>query len=63
VSGPGGKRIPVVGAGSASYGGDPERRSRYNVYEIEGGRIGAITYAHDAASDRFAEVARVQLRA
>jgi 3',5'-cyclic AMP phosphodiesterase CpdA len=63
LAGPDGAAIPVVGAGSASYGGASNRRSRYNVYEIEGGRIAAITYAHDAASDRFAEVARVQLRA
>src|SRR5690348_6878431 len=29
LAGPGGKRIPVIGAGSASYTGGPERRSRY----------------------------------
>jgi 3',5'-cyclic AMP phosphodiesterase CpdA len=63
LAGPGGRAIPVVGAGSASYGGASNRRSRYNVYEIEGARIDAITYAHDAASDRFGEVGRVQLRA
>jgi 3',5'-cyclic AMP phosphodiesterase CpdA len=63
LTGPDGAAIPVVGAGSASYGGASNRRSRYNVYEIEDRRIAAITYAHDQASDRFAEVARVQLRA
>jgi 3',5'-cyclic AMP phosphodiesterase CpdA len=61
LTGPGGVPIPVVGAGSASYGGESNRRSRYNMYEIEGRRIAAVTYAHDQASDRFAEVARVSL--
>jgi 3',5'-cyclic AMP phosphodiesterase CpdA len=61
IAGPGGRAIPVVGAGSASYAGDPERRSRYNVYEIEGPRITALTYAHDEASDAFREVRRESL--
>ena len=46
---PGGKPIPVVGGGSASYTGGPERRSRYNLYEIEGRRITWVTRAHDEA--------------
>jgi 3',5'-cyclic AMP phosphodiesterase CpdA len=58
LPGPGGKRIPVVGAGSASYGGEADRRSRYNVYEIDGGAITSVTYAHDEPSDRFREVRR-----
>jgi len=61
VPGPGGRAIPVVGAGSASYGGAPERRARYNVYEIEAGRITAVTYAHDEPSDQFREVRREPL--
>jgi 3',5'-cyclic AMP phosphodiesterase CpdA len=61
VPGPGGRAIPVVGAGSASYGGAPERRARYNVYEIEAGRITAVTYAHDESSDQFREVRREPL--
>ena len=32
LEGPGGAKIPVVGAGSASYAGAPDRRSRYNIY-------------------------------
>jgi 3',5'-cyclic AMP phosphodiesterase CpdA len=62
LAGPGGAGIPVVGAGSASYGGRVNRRSRYNVYELDGGRITAVTYAHDPASDRFQEAVRVSLR-
>ena len=61
LEGPDGARIPVVGAGSASYAGSAERRSRYNVYEISGRQITAITYAHDEASDRFGEVKREAL--
>jgi 3',5'-cyclic AMP phosphodiesterase CpdA len=63
LPGPGGVGIPVVGAGSASYAGTPERRSRYNVYEIEGARgaITALTYAHDEAADAFREVRRERL--
>jgi 3',5'-cyclic AMP phosphodiesterase CpdA len=56
LEGPGGAKIPVVGAGSASYAGGPERRSRYNVYEIEGRSITAVTRAHDEATDAFKEV-------
>jgi 3',5'-cyclic AMP phosphodiesterase CpdA len=53
-----GSRIPVVGAGSASYAGGPAKRARYNVYEIDGAAITALTYAHDAASGRFVEARR-----
>jgi 3',5'-cyclic AMP phosphodiesterase CpdA len=63
LTGPDGALIPVVGAGSASYDGASNHRSRYNVYEIDGRRIAAITYSHDRATDRFAEVARTPLRA
>ena len=61
LTGPGGKRIPVIGGGSASYAGGPERRSRYNLFEIEAGRITWITRAHDEASDAFREVRRERL--
>jgi 3',5'-cyclic AMP phosphodiesterase CpdA len=61
--GPGGGAIPVIGAGSASYAGGPEKRARYNVYEFEGTRITRVTRAHDEASDQFRESARVVLRA
>jgi 3',5'-cyclic AMP phosphodiesterase CpdA len=58
MAGPGGTMIPVVGAGSASYAGGPDRRARYNVYEIDGRSIGCVTRAHDEASDAFREVKR-----
>jgi 3',5'-cyclic AMP phosphodiesterase CpdA len=61
LAGPGGKPIPVIGGGSASYTGAPERRSRYNLFEIESGRITWITRAHDEASDAFREVRRERL--
>jgi hypothetical protein len=62
IAGPSGRTIPVVGAGSASYAGGPEKRSRYNVYEIGGGhQITAVTYAHDEPSDTFKEVRRLSL--
>jgi len=61
VAGPGGKPIPVIGGGSASYAGRPERRSRYNLFEMEAGRITWITRAHDEASDAFREVRRERL--
>jgi len=56
IAGPADTSIPVVGAGSASYAGGADRRSRYNVYEIEPGRITATTYAHDQASGAFRDV-------
>ena len=40
LEGPNGSKIPVVGAGSASYGA----AARYNVYEIEGRAITRVTY-------------------
>jgi 3',5'-cyclic AMP phosphodiesterase CpdA len=61
LQGPGGKPIPVVGGGSASYAGRPERRSRYNIYEIAAGEITWITRAHDEATDSFREVRRERL--
>jgi 3',5'-cyclic AMP phosphodiesterase CpdA len=61
LAGPGGARIPVVGAGSASYTGGADRRSRYNVYEIEGRRLTLCTFAHDEATDAYREVRRERL--
>lgn len=55
VDGPGRAKIPVVGAGSASYAGSPDRRSRYNLYEIDGGSITSSTFVHDQATGRFRE--------
>jgi 3',5'-cyclic AMP phosphodiesterase CpdA len=62
LPGPGGKAIPIIGAGSASYAGGPESRSRYNVYEIEGRVITAVTYVHDEAADRFSETRRQKIQ-
>jgi 3',5'-cyclic AMP phosphodiesterase CpdA len=46
--------IPVIGVGSATYQDPrPERRARYNVYRIEGGRFTVETRVHDAATGRF----------
>jgi 3',5'-cyclic AMP phosphodiesterase CpdA len=61
LDGPGGARIPVVGAGSASYAGAPDRRSRYNVYEIDGRAITCIIRAHDEATGAFREYRREAL--
>lgn len=61
LEGANGKRIPVFGAGSASYAGAADRRARYNVYEIRGRTITAVTLAHDEPSDRFREVRRETL--
>jgi 3',5'-cyclic AMP phosphodiesterase CpdA len=61
LPGPGGASIPVVGAGSASYNGGPDRRARYNIYEIAAGHITRVTRAHDEAQDSFREVAREEL--
>ena len=58
LAGPGGRRIPVVGAGSASYAGAADRCSRYNVYQIDGPRVDVLTYAHDSASGGFREFRR-----
>jgi 3',5'-cyclic AMP phosphodiesterase CpdA len=62
LDGPSGRAIAIVGAGSASYAGGPETRSRYNIYEIgDGGAITLVTRAHDEARDRFEEVRRDRL--
>jgi 3',5'-cyclic AMP phosphodiesterase CpdA len=58
LAGPDGRRIPVVGGGSASYVGPVERCSRYNIYEIDGPRFDLITYAHDSATGAFREFRR-----
>jgi 3',5'-cyclic AMP phosphodiesterase CpdA len=59
IEGPGGAKIPVVGAGSASYDGKPAHRARYNVYEIDGRGITVITYAHEGSGYREAHRARL----
>jgi 3',5'-cyclic AMP phosphodiesterase CpdA len=61
LTGPGGRPIPIIGGGSASYTGGPERRSRYNLFEIAGRRVTWVTRAHDEASDTFREVRRETL--
>jgi 3',5'-cyclic AMP phosphodiesterase CpdA len=61
LAGPGGRAIPVIGGGSASYTGGAARRARYNLFEIEGGRITWVTRAHDEATDAFREVRRERL--
>jgi 3',5'-cyclic AMP phosphodiesterase CpdA len=61
LPGPGGRRIPIIGAGSASYRGRPERRARFSLYEIDGKRITWISRAHDESADAFKEVRREKL--
>ncbi len=61
LRGPGGKPIPVVGGGSASYAGGPERRSRYNLFEIDGDAIIWTTRVHDPATAFFRETRRERL--
>jgi 3',5'-cyclic AMP phosphodiesterase CpdA len=61
LRGPGGRAIPVIGAGSASYTGSAERRARYSIYEIDGRNITWVSRAHDEATDAFKEVRREQL--
>jgi 3',5'-cyclic AMP phosphodiesterase CpdA len=61
LPGPDGTRIPVVGAGSASYDGPRHSRSRYNIYEITDTSITVITYVHDPASNTFSEFGRKTL--
>lgn len=61
LPGPGGREIPIVGAGSASYTGGAEKRSRYNIYEIDGGAITLVTRAHDETADAFREVRRERI--
>jgi 3',5'-cyclic AMP phosphodiesterase CpdA len=58
---PDGRPIPVVGVGSASYQGSLDRRSRYNMVEIDGKSIIVVTYAHDPSSNRYVEFARRSL--
>ena len=40
--------IPVVGAGSASYAGGPDRGARYNVYELDEKPFRLTTFAYHA---------------
>jgi 3',5'-cyclic AMP phosphodiesterase CpdA len=61
LPGPNGRPIPIIGGGSASYAGGPERRARWNVFEIEGRAITWVTRAHDVAADAFREVRREKL--
>jgi hypothetical protein len=51
----------VIGGGSASYTGGPDRRARYNVYEIDGGGITMVGRAHDEAADAFREIRRERI--
>jgi len=48
--------IPVIGVGSGTYDDErADRRARYNVYVIEGGRlVGVETRVHDRGAGRFA---------
>jgi 3',5'-cyclic AMP phosphodiesterase CpdA len=62
LPGPDGRKIPVVGAGSASYAGGPERRARYSIYEFgEGGAITWVSRVHDEATSFFREARREAL--
>ena len=61
VPGPAGKSIPTIGAGSASYAGDAERRARYNIYEFDARAITMVTRAHDEATDSFRQVRRERI--
>jgi 3',5'-cyclic AMP phosphodiesterase CpdA len=61
LTGPGGRPIPVIGAGSASYAGGPDRRARYSLYEIEAGAIVWTSRVHDEATDTFRERRRERL--
>lgn len=61
LPGPDGKAIPIIGGGSASYAGSPERRARYNLFEIDGGVITWTTRVHDEATTFFREVRRERL--
>jgi 3',5'-cyclic AMP phosphodiesterase CpdA len=62
LAGPGGVPIPVIGLGSASYDGPPDRRSRFNIYEIEMHHITCITYVHDKASNRYQQARSFAVR-
>ena len=61
LPGPGGTKIPIIGAGSASYTGGPDKRARYNVYEFDAATITCVTRVHDEATDRFREASRETL--
>jgi 3',5'-cyclic AMP phosphodiesterase CpdA len=61
LSGPGGKAIPIVGGGSASYAGGLDRRARYNVFEIDGSTIMWTTRVQDPSTTFFREVRRERL--
>ncbi len=61
LPGPDGRGIPVIGAGSASYAGGPERRARYSVYEFEGRSITWVSRVHDGATSFFREARRETL--
>jgi 3',5'-cyclic AMP phosphodiesterase CpdA len=61
LPGPDGRVIPVIGAGSASYAGGPERRARYSVYEFEGRSITWVSRVHDEATSFFREARRETL--
>jgi 3',5'-cyclic AMP phosphodiesterase CpdA len=61
LPGPDGRPIPVIGAGSASYAGGPERRARYSVYEFEGRSITWVSRVHDEATSFFREARREKL--
>jgi 3',5'-cyclic AMP phosphodiesterase CpdA len=54
-----GAPIPVIGVGSGTYDdARPDRRARYNVYTIEGGRLVSVeTRVHDREAGHFAPAA------
>jgi 3',5'-cyclic AMP phosphodiesterase CpdA len=61
LSGPDGASIPVIGAGSASYAGAPQRRARYNTYEFDDRSITMVIRAHDEGLGAFREVRRERI--
>jgi 3',5'-cyclic AMP phosphodiesterase CpdA len=61
LPGPGGTRIPVVGAGSASYDGPPDRRSRYHIFEITDVAITSSPTPTTPPATSFSEFARKSL--
>ena len=61
LEGPAGRAIPVIGAGSASYKGGPDKRARYNIYELAGDAITLCTRVHDEATGAFKETRREKL--
>src|SRR3569623_1623139 len=62
LPGPEGRAIPIIGAGSASYAGKPETRSRYNIYEFDAGQVPRVTRAHDESRDAFVVEQRERLQ-